>query len=74
MRDMRWFLVLRCCMAALLIALGVASLVDGRAFVGVLLLALAAVNIAMTLTIRRRRAALAARFPGLAERRTSPAR
>ncbi len=60
--------VIRSVIAAILVVLGVGALSSGRVVVGVLLLALAAGNVALTLMMRRRRAELLARFPGLAAR------
>lgn len=71
MRQVRWVLVLRSIMAALVLALGIASLAAGRIVVGVLLVGLATTNVALTLTMRRRRADLLERFPRLAQRSTA---
>jgi hypothetical protein len=76
MRQARWVLVLRSIIAALMLTLGVANLTSGRVLIGVLLIGLATMNVALTVTMRRRRAQLLERFPGLAPaaaaRRTVP--
>ena len=69
MRDAKWVLIIRSVIAALVLALGIAALADGRIIGGVLLVGLATANVALTITIRRRRAALLERFPRLAEAR-----
>jgi hypothetical protein len=60
--------VIRSVIAAILVVLGVGALSSGRVVVGVLLLALAAGNVTLTLMMRRRRAELLRRFPNLASR------
>jgi len=47
--------VIRTLMACVLAALGIVSLTNGHVVVGVLLLILAALNVAMTITRQRRR-------------------
>jgi hypothetical protein len=47
--------VIRSLMAALLAGLGAVSLADGRVVVGLLLLGLAATNVALTVVMHRRR-------------------
>jgi len=66
MRQTTWVLVLRSVIAVLMLALGVANLTEGRIAIGVLLIGLATMNVTLTLTMRRRRARLIERFPGLA--------
>lgn len=70
MERARWLYLIRSVIAVLLVALGIVSLTSGRVVVGVLLLALAAMNVVLTVAMRRRRAELLARFPGLAGRGT----
>lgn len=67
MRSMSTIYVIRGLIAALLVALGVAQLASGRVVIGVLFIALAIANIALLLTVRRRRADLLRRYPRLAE-------
>jgi hypothetical protein len=55
MRTGTTFVVLRSLMAAVLAALGVIALLDGRVVVGGLLVALAILNVTMTITMSRRR-------------------
>ncbi len=57
--------VIRSVIAAILVALGVAALVQGRVVMGGLLLALAAANVTLTVVMRRRRAELLRQFPNL---------
>lgn len=71
MRQGKWVVVLRSVIAVLMLALGVANLVGGRIVIGVLLIGLATMNVALTLTMRRRRAQLLERFPGLAQAASS---
>lgn len=68
MRNPTAMYVIRGIMAALLAALGFVQLTGGHAVIGVLLLALAVMNVVMLFTMRRRRAQLLERFPGLAQR------
>jgi hypothetical protein len=58
--------VIRSVIAAIIVVLGVGALSSGRVVVGVLLLALAAGNVTLTVMMRRRRAELLRRFPNLA--------
>jgi pilus assembly protein TadC len=67
MRQTKWVIVLRSIIAALVLVLGIASLAAGRIVIGVVLIGLAATNVALTITMRRRRAELLERFPGLAQ-------
>ena len=62
-------IVMRSIVAVLIALLGVYTLSHGRVVIGVLLLALAAMNVMITLSIHRRRKMVQERFPGLAERR-----
>jgi hypothetical protein len=55
MRKLRTVVVIRSIITALVAALAVVALADGRLVVGALLAALAVANVAMLLTIRRRR-------------------
>lgn len=55
MRSGTTVVVLRSLGALLVAGLGVVALVDGRLVVGVLLVALAATNVALTVTMHRRR-------------------
>jgi hypothetical protein len=68
MQRAKWVYLIRSVIAVLLVALGVVSLTSGRVVVGVLLCGLAAMNVALTVAMRRRRADLLARYPGLAGR------
>ena len=68
MQPNRTMIVVQVLMTCLVSALGVLALVDGRAVVGVLLLALACARVVMIVQRRRRRAELARRFPGMAAR------
>jgi pilus assembly protein TadC len=76
MRQTKWVIVLRSIIAALVLVLGIASLAAGRIVIGIVLIGLAATNVALTITMRRRRAELLERFPGLAQtpaaRQTGP--
>jgi hypothetical protein len=65
MRSSTTVVVIRSVIAALLVALGIASIGAGRIGVGLLLVGLAAANVAMTVTMRRRRRDLMRRFPNL---------
>ena len=67
MRRGTWIVVLRSVIAALMLALGLVNLTSGRIVVGVLLVGLAATNVTLTVTMRRRRARMLERFPGLAD-------
>jgi hypothetical protein len=69
MRNAKWVLIIRSVIAALLLALGVGALAGGRVVGGVLLIGLATANVALTITMRRRRAELLQRFPRLAQAR-----
>jgi len=60
--------VIRSVIAGILVLLGIGALSSGRVVVGVLLLALAAGNVTLTVMMRRRRAELLRRFPNLATR------
>jgi hypothetical protein len=60
--------VIRSVIAAILVVLGIGAIGAGRVGVGVLLIGLAAANVALTITMRRRRAELLRRFPNLATR------
>jgi hypothetical protein len=68
MRSGTAVVVIRSVIAAILVALGVAALAEGRVIVGVLLIALAVANVTLTVTMRRRRAELMRRFPNLGKR------
>ena len=68
MRPGNTIVVIRSFMAALFVALTVANFVGGRVVFGVLFAALAVMNVAMTVYVRRRRAQFARRFPGFANR------
>jgi hypothetical protein len=59
--------VIRGLIAVLLAALGVVQLASGRVVIGVLFIALAIANVALLVTMRRRRADLVRRYPRLAE-------
>ncbi len=72
MRSSTTIIVIRSVIAALLVALGVASIGAGRIGVGLLLVGLAAANVALTVTMRRRRRELLRRFPNLATRTHGP--
>ena len=61
-------IVLRSIIAALLAGLGIASLAAGRIVIGVVEIGLATTNVALTITMRRRRAELLERFPRLAQK------
>jgi hypothetical protein len=61
---MRTLLILRGTLAVIMTALAVVAFANGRVFFGVLLVAFAATNTALIVTIMRRRAGLARRFPG----------
>ena len=56
MRSGNTIVVIRSFMAALFVALAVANFVGGRVVFGVLFAALAVMNVAMTVYVRRRRA------------------
>ncbi len=56
MRPGNTIVVIRSFMAALFVALAVANFVGGRVVFGVLFAALAVMNVAMTVYVRRRRA------------------
>ena len=56
MRAGNTIVVIRSFMAALFVALAVANFVGGRVVFGVLFAALAVMNVAMTVYVRRRRA------------------
>ncbi len=58
MRPGNTIVVIRSFMAALFVALAVANFVGGRVVFGVLFAALAVMNVAMTVYVRRRRAQL----------------
>jgi len=66
MKSRSGVLVLRTVVAVLVALLGITALASGRYIAGVLLIGLAACNVAMTLTVRRRRAEMLRRFPNLA--------
>ena len=68
MRSSTTVIVIRSVIAALLVALGIAAISSGRIVVGLLLVGLAAANVALTVTMRRRRRELLRRFPNLAAR------
>ncbi len=63
--------IIRSVIAVILVVLGIGALSGGRVIVGVLLLALAACNVTLTVMMRRRRAELLRRFPNYATRGTS---
>jgi hypothetical protein len=67
----RNMIVLQVVITCLVVALGTVALIDGRALVGVLLIALAGARVGMIVERRRRRAELARRFPGMANRSRS---
>jgi hypothetical protein len=67
----RNMIVLQFVMTCLVVTLGTIALVDGRIVVGVLLVALACARVGMIFERRRRRAELARRFAGMAERSRS---
>lgn len=69
MGNNRWIVVIRSAIAALLAGIGVVNLTSGRVVLGLLFLGLAAMNVALTLAVHRRRAELGERFPRLAEAR-----
>jgi len=56
MRPGNAIVVIRSVIAALFVALAIANFVSGRVVFGVLFAALAVVNVAMTVYVRRRRA------------------
>ena len=66
MRRTRTIIILRSVIAGLLVCLAAAGFVGGRPAIGVLFLLLAAANVALTVTMHRRSAEFAQRFPGLA--------
>ncbi|HMG26870.1 MAG TPA: hypothetical protein VKH36_08670 [Acidimicrobiia bacterium] len=68
MRPANTILVIRSVIGALLAALAVANFVTGRIVFGVLFAALAVMNVVMTVYIARRRARIAPRFRGFADR------
>ncbi len=72
MRSSNAITLIRSVVAAILVILGVGALTSGRLAMGVLLVGLAACNIALTVTIRRRRAAFVRRFPNVAARPSRP--
>ncbi len=67
----RNMIVLQVVITCLVVALGTIALIDGRALVGVLLIALAGARVGMIVERRRRRAELARRFPRIANRSRS---
>lgn len=72
MKRGRTIIILRSVMAALFLCVSALGFVNGRLLMGLLFLALAAVNVALTVTMHWRQAEFAARFPGLAERQATP--
>jgi pilus assembly protein TadC len=68
MRSGNGVTIIRTVIAVILVALGIGALSSGRVVGGVLLLGLAACNVALTITMRRRRAELQRRFPNFASR------
>jgi pilus assembly protein TadC len=74
MRSNTTLVVIRSVIAAILVGLGISAISDGRAVVGVLLIGLATANVALTITMRRRRSELMRRFPALATRDGRPGR
>jgi pilus assembly protein TadC len=68
MRSSTTVIVIRSVIAALLVALWIGAISSGRIVVGLLLVGLAAANVALTVTMRRRRRELLRRFPNLAAR------
>ncbi len=63
MKKIDGVIVIRCLIAALFAALAVTSFAAGRTIGGVLFAALAIANVALLVTVQRRRAALRRRFP-----------
>ena len=55
MKRLRTILILRGCVALLLLGLGVAALADGRTAVGLFLIAFAAINGVLVTVLERRR-------------------
>ena len=72
MRRGRTIIILRSVIAALFLCISALGFASGRLLMGVLFLALAAVNVALTVTMHRRQTELAAQFPGLADRQAAP--
>lgn len=68
MKRSRTIIIIRSVIAALLLCLSIAGFVGGRPVMGLLFLLLAGANVALTVTMHRRRSELAQRFPGLAAR------
>jgi hypothetical protein len=68
MRPMNTILVIRSVIGALFAALAIANFVTGRVLFGVLFAAFAIMNVALTVTISRRRARFARRFGRFADR------
>ncbi len=68
MKRSRMIIIIRSVIAALLLCLSIAGFVGGRPVMGLLFLLLAGANVALTLTMHRRRSELAQRLPGLAAR------
>jgi len=73
MRRTRTIIILRSVIAGLLVCLAAAGFVGGRPAIGVLFLLLAAANVALTVTMHRRSAEFAQRFPGLSASGEAPA-
>ncbi len=73
MRSSRTIVVIRSVIAALLLCLSIVGFVGGRPVIGLLFLLLAVANVALTVTMHRRRNELEQRFPGLAARTESSA-
>jgi Flp pilus assembly protein TadB len=67
-KHARTVIVLRSVIAVILACIGIAALVGGRYLMGALFVLLAGTNVALTVTMHRRRQAFIARFPGLVER------
>ena len=73
MRSMRTVLILRAILAVIVGTLAVVALANGRVVIGLLLAAFAITNTVLIVTIARRRAELAQRFPSAAARGRPPA-
>lgn len=73
MKRTRTIIIIRSVIAALLVCISAVSFVAGRPVVGVLFLLLAGANVALSVTMHRRRTEFAQRFPGLAGNGDAPA-
>lgn len=68
MRPINTIVLIRSIVAALFAGLAIANFVTGRIVFAVLFAGLAVTNVVLTVYVRRRRADLARRFPGFADR------